>query len=188
MKAIIGLGNPGRKYKKTRHNVGFRVVDRAAEKLGIDLKQKQFKSIMGEARASEKVVLMKPQTYMNVSGEAVKELVSFYKLEPASLLIVYDDLDLPPGRIRLRLKGGAGGHNGIKSVIQHLGERDFNRLRIGIGRPEPGTDVVGHVLTSFSPSEKGEMKQAVEQASDAVLDWLERPFSDVMNSYNHKES
>jgi PTH1 family peptidyl-tRNA hydrolase len=185
MKLIVGLGNPGTKYEHTRHNVGFDVIDCLSEMLGITLKSGRFNSLYGEALAgSEKVLLMKPLTYMNLSGEAVRPMMDWYRLDLADLLVIYDDLDLPVGQIRLRLKGSSGGHNGIKSLEQHLNTPLFKRIRIGIGRPHEGMTVIQHVLTSFTAEEKSRVEQAIEAAAKAARDWLTNPFEQVMNTYN----
>ncbi|WP_026688691.1 aminoacyl-tRNA hydrolase [Alteribacter aurantiacus] len=185
MKLIVGLGNPGAKYDGTRHNVGFEVIDRCQDKLSIELTESKFKGIHGSAgMGSEKIFLQKPLTYMNLSGEAVAPLMNFYKMTPEDLLVVYDDLDLAPGKIRLRQKGGAGGHNGIKSLIQHLGTDEFKRIRIGVGRPVQGQAVTDHVLGRFAPDERKLMDESVEKATDACLSWTKQPFLQVMNDYN----
>ncbi len=137
MKLIVGLGNPGRQYADTKHNIGFMVVDYLAGKLGIKVDKIKFKSIIGEGFVgTEKIVLAKPQTYMNLSGEAVLDMVQWYKPEPQDMLVIFDDMDLPLGKLRLRMKGSAGGHNGMKSIIYLVQSDEFPRLRIGIGRPE----------------------------------------------------
>ncbi|MBM7097939.1 MULTISPECIES: aminoacyl-tRNA hydrolase [Alteribacter] len=185
MKLIVGLGNPGTKYDGTRHNVGFEVIDRCQEKLNIDLTQSKHKGIYGSAgMGTEKIFLLKPLTYMNLSGESVAPLMNFYKMTPEDILVVYDDLDLAPGKIRLRQKGGAGGHNGIKSLIQHLGTDQFKRIRIGVGRPDHGQAVTDHVLGRFSPDDRKLIDEAVEKATDACGAWTKEPFNQVMNEFN----
>lgn len=185
MKVIVGLGNPGSKYEGTRHNAGFMVIDRLADQWNIDVKQAKFRSVVGEGRVgSEKILLVKPVTYMNLSGEAVHQVVDFYKIDLDDLLVIYDDLDLPPGKIRLRQKGSAGGHNGIKSIISHLGTQEFNRIKVGIGRPGPGGDVVSYVLSPFSNEQKEEVLEGIELAAKACVTWIESSFIQAMNQYN----
>lgn len=185
MKLIVGLGNPGKQYEHTRHNIGFAVIDELAERLGIPLDQAKFKGIYGyRLIEGEKVFLLKPLTYMNLSGESVIALMNFYQIEPEDLLVIYDDLDLPVGRIRLRQKGSAGGHNGIKSIISHLGTQEFNRIRVGINRPTGGMPVVDYVLGRFSKEEQETVKDAVAKSADACEEWIKKPFLQVMNIYN----
>jgi PTH1 family peptidyl-tRNA hydrolase len=185
VKVIIGLGNPGKKYEDTRHNVGFITIDKISDKWGIPVQQSKFRAIVGEGRIeTEKVLLVKPQTYMNLSGESVAEIIKFYKLTPDDLLVIYDDLDLPTGQLRLRIKGSAGGHNGIKSLIQHLGTQEFNRIKVGIGRPQPGRSVSEYVLQDFPAAERPLIDKAVEHAAHAAVMWTREPFLKVMNHYN----
>ncbi|UFJ40539.1 aminoacyl-tRNA hydrolase [Brevibacillus humidisoli] len=189
MKVIVGLGNPGRKYEETRHNLGFKAIDKISDKWSIPVQQNKFRALVGEGRIeSERILLVKPQTYMNLSGESVSEVLSFYKLTPDDLLVVHDDLDLPVGKLRLREKGSAGGNNGLKSIIQHLGTQEFKRIKIGIGRPEPGRSVSDYVLQVFSPSDREVVEQAVEQAAEAAVKWTGIPFLQVMNEYNQVRS
>ncbi|OIJ14463.1 aminoacyl-tRNA hydrolase [Anaerobacillus arseniciselenatis] len=185
MKLIVGLGNPGKKYEATRHNVGFWAIDELAESLNISLNHEKWKGQFGfEVINGEKVFLLKPLTYMNLSGEAVRPLMDFYKIPLEDIVVIYDDLDLPPGKIRLRQKGGHGGHNGIKSLLAHLENEKFKRIRIGVGRPEPGTSVANYVLSTFAPSEKLEVSEAVKQATKASEAWLSEDFITVMNRFN----
>lgn len=185
MKLVVGLGNPGKKYDRTRHNVGFEVIDKCQERLKIELNQSKFKGAFGFTRVgSEKVFLLKPLTYMNLSGEAIAPLMNYFKIDKEDLLVVYDDLDLPPGKIRLRQKGSHGGHNGIRSIIQQLGTDQFNRIRIGIGRPDPGIAVPDYVLGSFAPNDRQNIDESVERASKAVEAWVEKDFLKVMNDFN----
>ncbi len=186
MKLIVGLGNPGKQYAGTRHNIGFLVIDYLAEKTGIKVDKIKFKSVIGEGFiGTEKVVLAKPQTYMNLSGEAVLDMVQWYKLAPEDMLVIYDDMDLPLGRLRLRMKGSAGGHNGMKSIIYLVESDEFPRLRIGIGRPENDTmESVDFVLGKFSGDEAKIMADAVKNAGDAVLAILEKGVEAVMNEVN----
>ncbi|HLS59817.1 MAG TPA: aminoacyl-tRNA hydrolase [Virgibacillus sp.] len=185
MKCIIGLGNPGRKYKKTRHNIGFMVIEELLQRHHWKLNQTKFNGKYAlENLNGERVVLLKPQTFMNLSGEAIKPLLEFYKIDIKDILIVYDDLDLPTGKIRLREKGGHGGHNGIRSTIDQLGTKEFKRLRIGVGRPVGHTPVVNHVLGPFTKSERDEADLSIQKSADACEAWLKKPFVDVMNEFN----
>jgi peptidyl-tRNA hydrolase, PTH1 family len=185
MKLIVGLGNPGKQYDGTRHNIGFEVIDKISEKLNINLDQAKFKGIYGYGMVEgEKVFLLKPLTYMNLSGESIIALMNYYQIEIEDLLVIYDDLDLPVGRIRLRQKGSAGGHNGIKSIISHLGTGEFNRIRVGIDRPSNGMTVVDYVLGRFFKEEQEQVSASVQKSVDACTDWIKKPFIQVMNTYN----
>lgn len=182
MKVIIGLGNPGKKYENTRHNVGFMAIDKISEQWNIPVAQEKFRALVGEGRIdSERVLLVKPLTYMNLSGESVAEIMKFYKLLPDDIFVIYDDLDLPVGQLRLREKGSAGGHNGIKSLIAHLGTQEFKRAKIGINRPLPGRSVSDYVLSEFSKSEQPLIAEAVELSAKASVMWLKENFVKVMN-------
>lgn len=186
MKLIVGLGNPGKQYADTRHNVGFKVIDFLSNQWNIDLKEAKFQGLFGRGVVNgEKVILLKPMTYMNLSGEAVVPLMDYYNLPEEDLLVIYDELDLVPGKIRLRYKGSAGGHNGMKSIINHLGTQEFNRIRIGIGRPEPGLPVTNYVLGKFKPEEKQLIEEMIKKSGQAAEMWLEKPFIDVMNIFNN---
>ncbi|MFA9559787.1 aminoacyl-tRNA hydrolase [Evansella sp. AB-rgal1] len=185
MKLIVGLGNPGKKYDGTRHNIGFDVIDRCEDQLAITLDQSKFKGIYGFRKIGEnKVFLLKPLTYMNLSGESIIPLMNYYKINKDDLLVVYDDLDLAPGTIRLRQKGSHGGHNGIKSIIAQLGTDQFNRIRIGIGRPPQGQAVPDYVLGTFSKEDLTVVDEAVIKATNAIETWTTKPFLQVMNEYN----
>jgi PTH1 family peptidyl-tRNA hydrolase len=189
MKMIVGLGNPGKQYEKTRHNIGFEVVDKLSAKWGIPLDQSKHKGIYGiETVNGEKILLLKPLTYMNLSGESISAVMNFYKIEKENIVILYDDLDLPIGKIRLRQKGSAGGHNGIKSAIAHFGDQEFNRIRIGIGRPEGRSPVVDYVLSRFTNEEWDQLSNVMDRCINACEQWLEKPYLQVMNEYNQKES
>ncbi|WP_153127243.1 aminoacyl-tRNA hydrolase [Peribacillus tepidiphilus] len=185
MKIFIGLGNPGKQYEKTRHNIGFEVIDALSEKWGIPLDQAKHKGIYGIGHVKgEKVLLLKPLTYMNLSGESIGAVLEYYKEEVDNLVVLYDDLDLPVGKIRLRQKGSAGGHNGIKSTIAHLRTQNFNRIRIGIGRPTVPMAITNYVLGRFSEEEWAEMKKVMEKCTEACEDWIDTPFLQVMNKHN----
>jgi len=181
---IVGLGNPGRKYAGNRHNVGFQCLDRLAEAWGLSFGRRKHKALLAQGQiAGLKVILAKPQTFMNLTGEAVERLARFYKVPPESILVIYDDLDLPVGRIRLRPEGGSGGHKGMKSIIEHLGTNGFLRLRVGIGRPPHG-DPVDYVLNDFAPDEGLVIEEAYERAVSAVELWLAEGIVAAMNRYN----
>ena len=184
VKLVVGLGNPGARYASTRHNVGFVVADRLARAWRAEVTKKQCSALVGAASfAGEKVWLAKPQTYMNLSGEAVSCLLRFYRMTPADLLVVYDERDLPVGRIRLREQGSAGGHRGVASIIQMLGTNEFPRLRIGIGRPAE-LDAVDHVLSGFPPEERPLIDDAVARSVEAVETVFREGLVAAMNKYN----
>ena len=175
IKLIVGLGNPGREYENTRHNVGWMVLDHLTEELGIDFSKEKFKGKIAELRADDrKIFLLKPLTYMNLSGESVGEIARFYKIKPEEILIIYDDLDLPLGKLRLRLKGSSGGHRGVASVEQHLRSRNFPRLRVGIGRPERKEEVVNYVLSPFRKEEIETLKESIEKAVNCLKEILQK--------------
>lgn len=187
---IVGLGNPEPKYDKTRHNIGFEVVDLLARRTQISWSEnRKFQAFLGEgfAPTADKLRLLKPLTYMNRSGQAIRAVIDWYKLPPESVLIVYDDLDLPVGRLRLRLSGSAGGHNGMKSAIAHLGTQNFPRLRIGIGKSEIDQDTVSHVLGKFSPQESLLMSEVLQLAADAVEFALKQGVEKAMSLYNNRQ-
>ncbi|MCA1953656.1 MAG: aminoacyl-tRNA hydrolase [Anaerolinea sp.] len=185
MYLIVGLGNPGREYRATRHNAGFMVVDALAQAWQIRMARVQAKAIIGSGVFSgQKVVLAKPQTYMNLSGESVMALMRFYKTPADHLLVVHDDLDLPPGTLRLRPGGGAGGQKGVASIIQRLGGQDFARLRIGIGRPPGQMEAATYVLEDFTAAEQELMKLVLARAVLAVETFVSEGLEMAMNRYN----
>jgi PTH1 family peptidyl-tRNA hydrolase len=187
MKIIVGLGNPGKKYEGTRHNAGFMVIDRFAEKLEIKIEKKKFSALIGETTVKgEKCLLVKPQTYMNLSGEAVLAVKQFYKAQPEDIIVVYDDMDLPVGKIRIRKQGGSGGHKGMISIISCLGTENFIRIRIGIGGPKDRSEqeVINHVLGDFTSEEKAIIRETQEKAAEAVLLLLQEGVEASMNRYN----
>ncbi|MEN2766721.1 aminoacyl-tRNA hydrolase [Ornithinibacillus xuwenensis] len=185
MKCIVGLGNPGKKYQTTRHNIGFMVIEELLNRHHWQLNKDKFKGKYAlENLNGEKIVLLEPQTFMNLSGESLRPIMDYYNIELEDVLIIYDDLDLPPGKIRLRQKGGHGGHNGIRSIIDHVGTKDFKRIRIGVGRPTSPLSVVDYVLGSFYKEEQELVRQSIEKAADACERWMEKPFEEVMNEYN----
>src|SRR5690625_1526556 len=173
MKCIVGLGNPGRRYKKTRHNIGFMVIDELLSRHKWSLNQTKFNGKFAlEHYQGEKVILLQPQTFMNLSGKSVNALMDYYQIPNEQLLVIYDDLDLPTGRIRLRKKGGHGGHNGVRSVIDELQTKDFKRLRIGVGRPAGQIPVVDYVLSPFAKSETEDVNLSIQLAADACEAWI----------------
>ena len=186
MKLVIGLGNPGLKYKETKHNIGFIVVDQMVQNLGLTFNQTKFKSLYAEGRiGSEKVIFIKPQTFMNLSGESVQPWMDFYNLTGDDIVVIYDDMDLPVGKTRLRMKGGHGGHNGMKSVINLLGSKEFNRIRMGVGRPFPEQTVISHVMSKFPKDKIDDMKAAVCHIEKAVKYWADgHTFQETMNEFN----
>ncbi len=182
---IIGLGNPGREYDDTRHNVGFRVVDELARRHQLTFGKKERKAVAATGVIlGKKVILAKPQTYMNLSGEAVRALADFYKVELARILVIADDLDIPPGTVRLRKSGSAGGQGGMKNIIQHLGTQDFSRLRFGIGRPPGKMQAKDYVLGVFKGDEAILAAQMVDRAADAVETWLREGIEIAMTRHN----
>jgi PTH1 family peptidyl-tRNA hydrolase len=184
MKLVVGLGNPGTRYRLTRHNLGFMVIDALAERWRIGVGGRRHEAELGTGEISgARVVLAKPQTFMNVSGESVTKLRRLYRLDPPDILAVYDDLDLPLGKVRLRGDGGAGGHNGVASLISVLG-KGFPRLRVGIGRPPGGADPVGFVLERFAESEIASVRDAIARAADGVESWLANGLESTMNVLN----
>ncbi|MFD1736902.1 aminoacyl-tRNA hydrolase [Bacillus salitolerans] len=188
MKVIIGLGNPGREYAQTRHNVGFITIDELAMRHQIPLDKEKFKALYGSGIMNgEKVILLKPLTYMNLSGEAVRPIIDYFNVDIDDIVVIYDDLDLPVGKVRLRAKGSAGGQNGMKSIIQHIGTQEFKRIRIGIGRPQNGMKVPDYVLGKFVGEDVPAMVQSIKTAADACETWMKHTFIDVMNQYNSKD-
>ena len=182
MKAIVGLGNPGREYAGTRHNIGFDVVDAVARRWGVQLKP--WRSVANVVTVSLRgAVLVEPQTFMNLSGDAVSRIAAFHKLTPADVLVVVDEVQLPLGRLRVRRSGSAGGHNGLKSIIQHLGV-EFPRLRIGVGRGDQTRDLADHVLSRFGRDEREAVEDAVTRAADAVELFVEQDVEAAMSRFN----
>jgi PTH1 family peptidyl-tRNA hydrolase len=183
MKVIVGLGNPGRKYSDTRHNIGFRALEELARRYTIEKEESRFDSIIGHIRiGGEKVLLVKPLTYMNLSGKAVQPLMHWFKLDLADLMVVYDDMDLSPGTVRLRAQGGSGGHKGMTSIIERLGSKQFARIRIGIGRPD--NDAIDWVLGRFSGDEQKIINEALNRTGDALECWVKQGIERAMNEYN----
>ena len=189
MYIIAGLGNPGKQYAQTRHNVGFDTIDILADKYNISVDTKKHKALCGKGMIEgQKVVLAKPQTFMNLSGESVRELVDFYKIDPEEeLIVIYDDISLEPGQLRIRPKGSAGGHNGIKNIIAHLGTQVFKRVKVGVGEKPSRMDLADYVLGHFSKEEQATMDDAVKEAADAVCEIVNVGIAQAMNDHNRKK-
>ena len=186
MKMVVGLGNPGREYEKTKHNIGFMVIDAMAAKEAHTPWREDFKALITTITIDgEKVLLVKPQTFMNASGESVGPLMRYYKIDASDVYCVYDDMDLPVGKIRIRSNGSAGGHNGIKSIIAETGTQEFDRIKIGIGRPQKGMTVVNHVLGKFSEDDYATILLTLDKVETALNHYLKtNDFEDTMRRYN----
>lgn len=185
MYLIAGLGNPERRYEGTRHNVGFEVIDRLAEKLSTSVEEKKFKGCYGKGViGGEKVILLKPQTYMNLSGESVRAAADFYKIQPDHIIVVYDDISLDAGQLRIRTKGSAGGHNGVKNIIAHLGTQEFPRVKVGVGANPPRMDLADYVLSPFGKEDQEKMAAAFDEAAQAVESLIEEGPDRAMNRFN----
>ena len=185
---IVGLGNPGKQYEHTRHNIGFDVMDALAEKYNISISEKKHKALCGKGVINGvKVVLAKPQTYMNLSGESVAELVNYYKMDPEEeMIVIYDDISLAPGNLRIRKKGSAGGHNGIKNIIAHLGTQEFPRVRIGVGEKPARMDLADYVLGHFTDEDWKTMGERLETAGEIIKSFCLAGIDITMNQYNKK--
>lgn len=185
---VVGLGNPGREYDKTRHNVGFRTVDLLAKDLGVKLDKAKCKSLLGTATVGgEKILLVKPQTFMNLSGQAVLWASQFYKIPASHIVVISDDISLAVGRIRVRAEGSAGGHNGLKSIIADLGTQDFPRVRVGVGeKPHPDYDLADWVLSSFTAQEEKQLAPAIENAAQAVRELMQNGVQSAASKFNGK--
>ena len=180
---IVGLGNPGSQYEDTRHNIGFKVVDNMAKEYNIEINRQKFKGMCGEGFINgEKVILLKPTTYMNLSGESIREVVDFYKLSNDDVLVIYDDISLDVGRLRIREKGSAGGHNGIKSIIAHLGTDIFPRIKVGVG--QPNVDLVNYVLGKFTKEEMEVLNESIDASTKAAKEIISNDVKTAMNIYN----
>lgn len=185
MYIIIGLGNPGKKYEHTRHNAGFDAIDKLAEKYNIKMDKLKHKALIGEGRiGTEKVVLVKPQTYMNLSGESIVSICQFYKPEFDKVIVIYDDIDLDVGKLRIRKKGSAGSHNGMKSIIKCIGTQEFPRIRIGVSKPPEGWDLADFVLSRFPKEQQGDLEESFERAVLAVEEIIDSGIESAMNKYN----
>ena len=183
---IVGLGNPGNEYAHTRHNCGFRAIDILAEKLGCKIDKLKFQGLYAQTTYNgRKLMLLKPQTFMNLSGRSVLQLSAYFNIPPERIIIMFDDISLQPGRLRVRADGSAGGHNGIKSIISELGSQDFPRVKIGVGaKPSPDTDLADWVLSGFTASEEKALADALKNAGDAALSIIERGVQKTANLYN----
>ena len=185
---IVGLGNPGREYEKTRHNAGFRAVDLLADRLGAKIDKLKFQGLYTQVNyEGRKLFLLKPQTYMNLSGRSVLQLSAYFNIPPQRIIVMFDDISLEPGRLRIRPDGSAGGHNGIKSIIQEVGSQDFPRVKIGVGaKPHPDYDLADWVLSTFSAQEEKALAPAIEKAADAALCIIEKGLAEASNRYSGK--
>ena len=183
---VVGLGNPGKQYANTRHNCGFRAIDILAQKLGCKIDKGKFQGLYGQTTVDgKKLFLLKPQTYMNLSGRSVLQLSAYYNIPPQRIIVLFDDISLEPGRLRIRADGSAGGHNGIKSIIGELGSQEFPRVKIGVGsKPNAEQDLADWVLSSFSASEEKALCSALEQAADAALCIMQSSVPEAANRYN----
>ena len=183
---IVGLGNPGREYETTRHNAGFRALDVLAEKLGCKVDKLKYQGLYGQANyKGMKLLLLKPQTYMNLSGRSVLQLSAIFRVPPKNIIVMFDDISLDPGRLRVRADGSAGGHNGIKSIIQELGSQDFPRVKIGVGaKPHPDYDLADWVLSHFTAQEEKALQPALERAADAALAVIDHGVPEAANRFN----
>ena len=183
---IVGLGNPGKDYERTRHNCGFRAVDRLADKLGCKIDKGKFQGLYGQTVYNgRKLMLLKPQTYMNLSGRSVLQLSAYFNIPPQRIIVLFDDISLEPGRLRIRPDGSAGGHNGIKSIIQELGSQAFPRVKIGVGgKPDPNADLADWVLSGFTAKEEKALAVALDNAADAALAIIEKGVPEAANRFN----
>ena len=189
MFVIVGLGNPGKKYENTRHNAGFLAIDALADKYGISISEKKHKALCGSGVIEgNKVVLVKPQTFMNLSGESVRSIMDFYKIDPEEdMLVIYDDISLAPGNIRIRKKGSAGGHNGIKSIIAHAGTQNFMRVKVGVGEKPSGWDLADYVLGHFTDEDNVKLKKIMPDIIQAVTLMVQGDVDKAMNDFNAKK-
>lgn len=189
MFVIVGLGNPGKKYENTRHNAGFLAIDALAAKYGISISEKKHKALCGTGYIEgNKVLLVKPETFMNLSGESVRSVMDFYKIDPEEdMLVIYDDISLAPGNIRIRKKGSAGGHNGIKSLIAHTGTQNFMRIKVGVGEKPSGWDLADYVLGHFSEEDNTKLKEVMPDIIQAAVLMLQGDVDKAMNDFNAKK-
>ena len=187
MYVVVGLGNPGKQYENTRHNVGFNVIDILAKEYGISVTKIKHKALIGEGRiGTEKVLLVKPQTYMNLSGETLIDIYKYYKVDMENIIVIYDDIDLEVGKLRIRKKGSAGTHNGMRSIVKCLGATDFPRVRVGVSKPQPGRDLANFVLSRFNKEEEADLKEGFDKAVKAIDCIIREDIDLSMNKFNGK--
>lgn len=185
MYLIVGLGNPENEYSNTRHNMGFDTINKLAQKHNIETNKSKFKGIYGTGNIqNQKVILLKPQTYMNLSGESIKEIVNFYHIKPEEIIVIYDDIDTEKGKIRIRKKGNAGSHNGMKSVIENLQTTEFGRIRVGIGQPEHKNDMINYVIGKIPEEEQKILQEGTDKAEEAIEEILKNGIDIAMNKFN----
>lgn len=185
MNLIVGLGNPEKEYSNTRHNMGFDTINEIAKNNNININKNKFKGLYEITNIqNKKVILLKPQTYMNLSGESVKEIANFYNIEPQNIIVIYDDMDIEKGNIKIRKKGGAGSHNGMKSIVQELGTTEFARIRVGIGQPEFKNDMINYVIGKIPKEEQVILQQGVNKAAEAIEEILKNGIDIAMNKFN----
>lgn len=185
MYLIVGLGNPEEDYSKTRHNMGFNVINKIASEYGIEMNKKKFDALYGEGKIeNQKVILLKPQTYMNLSGKSIIQVVNFYKIPLENICVIYDDMDITPGEIKIRKKGGSGSHNGMKSVVAELNSKDFARIRVGIGTPKFKDDSINYVIGAIPEEEMKILDEAVIKAKDAIKSIIKDGIDNAMNKFN----
>ena len=185
MYLIVGLGNPESDYSKTRHNMGFNVINKISEKYGIEVNKKKFDGLIGEGSIEkQKVILLKPQTYMNLSGKSIIQVINFYKIPLDNICVIYDDMDVEKGNIKIRKKGSAGSHNGMKSVIEELNSEEFTRIRVGIGKPEFEGDNINYVIGAIPEDEIKVLEEGVKKAAEAMIDILKIGVDNTMNKFN----
>ena len=185
MYLIVGLGNPEKDYAGTRHNMGFDVINELSKKYNIPVEKSKFKGLYGSGIIeNEKVILLKPQTFMNLSGESVREIIDFYKIPIEDILVIYDDIDIEKGKVRIRKSGSPGTHNGMKSIVQHLNTSNFCRVRVGIGSPNENIDMINHVIGSVSKEERAILEKGILKAKDATVEIIKNGIDSAMNKYN----
>ena len=185
MKIIVGLGNPGKEYENTRHNLGYKVIEKLENELGIDINKEKMEGLIGIGKyKTEKIVLVKPLTYMNLSGNCVEKVLNFFKATPEDLIVIYDDIDIAVGKIRIKPSGSPGTHNGMKDITKKIGTKEFARVRVGSGKPEFDMDLADYVLSKFKKDEMKDINKSIDDAKDAVIEILENGIAESMNKYN----